>query len=90
MVSTGGVHKHEVVQGSFGNMSRGLVVLMPVRGGGGLQVKHTLVQGRCLQIDACPGCTLKPVPGGADKMDACPGMILHIVPGGYVRNYCHL
>ena len=47
----------------------------------GLQVIHTLVQGRCNQIDACPGCTLKPVPGGVDKTDACSGVILHIVPG---------
>ena len=70
MVSTGGVRKHEVsVQGSFGNMSRG--------GGGinacprGLQVRHALVQGRCNQIDACSGCTLKPVPEGVDKTDTC-------------------
>ena len=59
---------------------------MPVPGGG-LQVKQTLVQGRCNQIVACPECTLKPVLGGVDRMDACPGVILHIVPGGYV---CHL
>ena len=45
---------------------------------------------RCNQIDACPGCTLKPVPVGVDKTDACPGVILQTVPGGNVRNYCHL
>ena len=45
---------------------------MPIPEGPGLQVKHTLAQGRCNQIDACPGCTLKAVPGGVDKMDACP------------------
>ena len=44
----------------------------------------------CNQIDGCPGCTLKPVPGGVDKMNACPGGILHIVRGGYICNYCHL
>ena len=48
------------------------------------QIKHTLVQGRCNKIYACPGYTLKPVPGGVEKMDACRGVILHIVPGGYV------
>ena len=49
---------------------------------GGLQVKHTLIQDRCNQINACPGCTLKPVPGGVDKTDTCSGVILHIVLGG--------
>ena len=36
------------------------------------QIKYTLVQGRCNQIYACPGCTLKPVPGGVEETDACP------------------
>ena len=68
---------------------------------GGLQVKHTLVQGRCNQIDTCPGCTLKPVPGGVDKTNACPGDFTYCLGGGggggggggrggYVCNYCHL
>ena len=45
MTIKGGIRYREVVQEIFGNMSRG--------GGGknacpeGLQVKHTLVQGRC-------------------------------------------
>ena len=54
---------------------------MPVPGR--FAVKHnTLVQGRRNQIDACPRCTLKPIPGDVDKTDACPGVILHIVPAG--------
>ena len=55
MVSTGGVRKHEVVQGSCpegggGGGGRGINACP-----GGLQVKRTLVRGRCNQIDACPG-----------------------------------
>ena len=82
MVSTGGVRKHEVVQGSLETCPGG-VMACP----GGLQVKHTLVHGRCNQIDACPGCTLA-CPrgggggGGVSKTDTCPGVILHIVPRG--------
>ena len=48
---------------------------------------HALVQGWCNQIDACPGSTLKPVPGGGvGKMNACPGGEFYICPGGYVCN----
>ena len=48
---------------------------------GSLQVQHTLVQGRCNQMDACLGCTLKPVRGGGgvDKTDVCPGVTFPII-----------
>ena len=42
---------------------------------GGFAGKTCSCPGRCNQIDACPGCTLKRVPGGVDKTDTCPGVI---------------
>ena len=46
---------------------------MPVRGGGGGGGCKTYdCPGYVYRIDACPGCTLKPVRGGVDRTDACP------------------